>query len=229
MVATAVLLAVGLDRDFQATIADDLPAALVNPTGGLESSAPVERALAGVRPARTAHGTGLRMLGPAPEFTGTQRWFNTPGGRPLTLRSLRGRVVLVDFWTYTCINCLRTLPYLRAWDARYRRAGLTIVGVHTPEFPFERDAGNVAGHRRQSPALRGRPGQPHGDLERVPERLLAGEVPHRRPRAAALRALRGGGLRRDRAGDPPAVGGGAAARRAPPPRPCGRSGRRRAT
>jgi cytochrome c biogenesis protein CcdA/thiol-disulfide isomerase/thioredoxin len=124
MVATAVLLAVGLDRDFQATIADDLPAALVNPTGGLESSAPVERA-------------------PAPEFTGTQRWFNTPGGRPLTLRSLRGRVVLVDFWTYTCINCLRTLPYLRAWDARYRGAGLTVVGVHTPEFPFERDAGNV--------------------------------------------------------------------------------------
>jgi len=143
MVATAVLLAVGLDRDFQATIADDLPAVLVNPSGGLESSAPVERALAGVRRARSAQGTGLRKLGPAPEFTGTQRWFNTPGGRPLTLRSLRGRVVLVDFWTYTCINCLRTLPYLRAWDARYRRAGLTIVGVHTPEFPFERDAGNV--------------------------------------------------------------------------------------
>ena len=57
---------------------------------------------------------------------------------------LRGRVVLVDFWTYTCVNCLRTLPYLEAWDARYRRAGLTIVGVHTPEFPFEKDAGNVA-------------------------------------------------------------------------------------
>jgi cytochrome c biogenesis protein CcdA/thiol-disulfide isomerase/thioredoxin len=145
MVATAVLLALGLDRDFQATIADDLPAVLVNPTGGLESTAPVERALAGVRsrPVRLAGGTGLRRLGPAPEFTGTQRWFNTPGGRPLTLRGLRGRVVLVDFWTYTCINCLRTLPYLRAWDARYRRAGLTIVGVHTPEFPFERDAGNV--------------------------------------------------------------------------------------
>ena len=52
-------------------------------------------------------------------------------------------MVLVDFWTYTCINCIRTLPYVRAWDARYRKAGLTIVGVHTPEFPFERDAGNV--------------------------------------------------------------------------------------
>jgi thiol-disulfide isomerase/thioredoxin len=57
---------------------------------------------------------------------------------------LRGRVVLIDFWTYTCINCLRTLPYLEAWDRRYRDEGLTIVGVHSPEFSFEHDAGNVA-------------------------------------------------------------------------------------
>ncbi|HEY4450982.1 MAG TPA: cytochrome c biogenesis protein CcdA [Solirubrobacteraceae bacterium] len=90
----------------------------------------------------TAH--ALPALGPAPEFTDTQRWFNTPGGRPEQLASLRGHVVLVDFWTYTCINCIRTLPYLKAWDAAYRRAGLTIVGVETPEFAFERDAGNVA-------------------------------------------------------------------------------------
>ena len=83
------------------------------------------------------------MLGTAPEFVGTQDWFNTPGDRPLTLRSLRGRVVLVDFWTYSCINCLRTLPYLTAWDRTYRKDGLTIVGVHSPEFPFEKDAGNV--------------------------------------------------------------------------------------
>jgi cytochrome c biogenesis protein CcdA/thiol-disulfide isomerase/thioredoxin len=86
----------------------------------------------------------LTNLGTAPEFTETQRWFNTPQNRPLTLASLRGRVVLVDFWTYTCINCIRTLPYLRAWDAAYRGRGLTIVGVHTPEFAFEHDAGNVA-------------------------------------------------------------------------------------
>jgi cytochrome c biogenesis protein CcdA/thiol-disulfide isomerase/thioredoxin len=85
----------------------------------------------------------LPALGPAPEFMQTQRWFNTPGGRPETLRSLRGRVVLIDFWTYTCINCIRTLPYLKAWDARYRKAGLTIVGVHSPEFSFEKEAGNV--------------------------------------------------------------------------------------
>jgi thiol-disulfide isomerase/thioredoxin len=59
------------------------------------------------------------------------------------MRSLRGRVVLVDFWTYSCINCLRTLPYLTAWDRTYRRDGLTIVGVHSPEFPFEKEASNV--------------------------------------------------------------------------------------
>jgi cytochrome c biogenesis protein CcdA/thiol-disulfide isomerase/thioredoxin len=87
---------------------------------------------------------GLPMLGAAPEFQETQDWFNTTGKRPLTLSSLHGRVVLVDFWTYTCINCIRTLPYLKAWDATYRKDGLTIVGVETPEFAFEHDAGNVA-------------------------------------------------------------------------------------
>jgi cytochrome c biogenesis protein CcdA/thiol-disulfide isomerase/thioredoxin len=85
----------------------------------------------------------LEGHGPAPDFVGTEKWFNTPAGRPLTLASLRGRVVLVDFWTYTCINCIRTLPYLKAWDAAYRREGLTIVGVETPEFAFEKDAANV--------------------------------------------------------------------------------------
>ena len=91
-----------------------------------------------------ADARGLRDLGTAPDFTETERWFNTPGGTPLALTSLRGRVVLVDFWTYTCINCIRTLPYLKAWDASYRPRGLTIVGVHTPEFSFEHEAGNVA-------------------------------------------------------------------------------------
>ncbi len=85
----------------------------------------------------------LPDLGNAPDFTDTQQWFNTPGDKPLTLASLRGRVVLVDFWTYTCINCIRTLPYLKAWDARYRNQGLTIVGVETPEFQFEHEASNV--------------------------------------------------------------------------------------
>jgi cytochrome c biogenesis protein CcdA/thiol-disulfide isomerase/thioredoxin len=86
----------------------------------------------------------LPDLGTAPEFTETQDWFNTPGDRPLTLASLRGRVVLIDFWTYTCINCIRTLPYLKAWNAAYARQGLTIVGVEAPEFAFEKDASNVS-------------------------------------------------------------------------------------
>jgi cytochrome c biogenesis protein CcdA/thiol-disulfide isomerase/thioredoxin len=85
----------------------------------------------------------LREYGPAPEFTDTEDWFNTPGDRPLTMAGLRGRVVLIDFWTYSCVNCIRTLPYLNAWNKRYAKDGLTIVGVHTPEFPFEREAGNV--------------------------------------------------------------------------------------
>jgi cytochrome c biogenesis protein CcdA/thiol-disulfide isomerase/thioredoxin len=91
-----------------------------------------------------ADASKLPKLGPAPEFEETQEWFNTPGKQPLSLSTLRGHVVLVDFWTYTCINCIRTLPYLKAWDAAYRHDGLTIVGVETPEFAFEHDAGNVA-------------------------------------------------------------------------------------
>jgi cytochrome c biogenesis protein CcdA/thiol-disulfide isomerase/thioredoxin len=139
MVVVAVLMFADVDTRFQTAIADDLPGFLVNPSGGLEKSAGVRHQLASLR-GDTAH---LPKLGMAPDFVGNQRWFNTRGGAPLSLRELRGKVVLVDFWTYTCINCIRTLPYLKAWDRRYRRDGLVIVGVHTPEFPFERDPGNV--------------------------------------------------------------------------------------
>jgi cytochrome c biogenesis protein CcdA/thiol-disulfide isomerase/thioredoxin len=85
----------------------------------------------------------LSDIGPAPEFTETQDWFNTPGDKPLTMKGLRGKVVLIDFWTYSCINCIRTLPYLNAWNKRYAKDGLVIVGVHSPEFPFEHEASNV--------------------------------------------------------------------------------------
>src|SRR5919201_3956701 len=87
--------------------------------------------------------SGLKDYGPAPNFTGIESWINTPRDRPLTVAGLRGKVVLVDFWTYSCINCLRTLPHLKAWDAAYRKAGLVIVGVHTPEFAFEHVLSNV--------------------------------------------------------------------------------------
>jgi cytochrome c biogenesis protein CcdA/thiol-disulfide isomerase/thioredoxin len=85
----------------------------------------------------------LPDLGPAPNFTDNQDWFNTQGGRPLTMSGLRGHVVIVDFWTYTCINCIRTLPFLKALYADYHPYGLEIVGVETPEFTFEQEASNV--------------------------------------------------------------------------------------
>src|SRR6266498_3699330 len=85
----------------------------------------------------------LKDYGPAPSFTGIESWINTDKGRPLSVSGLHGKVVLVDFWTYSCINCLRTLPHLKAWDAAYRKAGLVIVGVHTPEFAFEHVVSNV--------------------------------------------------------------------------------------
>lgn len=83
-------------------------------------------------------------LGPAPAFDPELGpWLNTRTGQPITPEQLRGKVVLVDFWTYSCINCIRTLPYLRGWNDRYAREGLVIVGVHTPEFAFERSVDNV--------------------------------------------------------------------------------------
>jgi cytochrome c biogenesis protein CcdA/thiol-disulfide isomerase/thioredoxin len=80
----------------------------------------------------------------APELIPGGQWFNLPPGQnSLTLADLRGRVVLIDFWTYTCINCIRTLPYLKSWYAKYQPSGLTIIGVHTPEFEFEKDPDNL--------------------------------------------------------------------------------------
>lgn len=85
--------------------------------------------------------SGLENDGPAPEFTGITRWLNTE--KPLTLGDLRGTVVLVDFWTYTCINCIRTLPHVTAWYEKYKSKGFVVIGVHTPEFEFEKDTKNV--------------------------------------------------------------------------------------
>ena len=221
MVAVAVLMAFELDIRFQTAIADDLPAVLVNPSRELEASAAARERLAELRGdggggalAQAAEaggdaGSELPVLGEAPEIVGTQQWFNTRGNRPLSLASLRGRVVLVDFWTYSCINCIRTLPYLKAWDARYRERGLTVIGVHAPEFPFERDPDNVARAVRDN-GIRypGGAGQRVRDLERLRQPVLAGEVPDRRTRARALHPLRRGRLRGDRGGDPHVAGGG---------------------
>jgi len=76
----------------------------------------------------------------APEFAGIDKWINS---EPLSLAQLRGKVVLVDFWTFACGNCLNTLPAVKSWNQKYKDKGLVVVGVHTPEFPFERDTNNV--------------------------------------------------------------------------------------
>ena len=171
LIVTAVAMAFNVDVRFEEALAKDtsLPAILVDPTRSLENSNAVQNRLASLRaPSRFATAQkeasatpvptqaerevaipgvktpSLPKLGAAPEFTDTQEWFNTPGSRPLTLAGLRGHVVLIDFWTYTCINCLRTLPFLEGLYADYHRYGLDIVGVETPEFTFEQEAGNVA-------------------------------------------------------------------------------------
>jgi thiol-disulfide isomerase/thioredoxin len=92
-------------------------------------------------PLLLTHFMGEAMrAGVAPEIKGIHEWFNSD---PLTIAKLRGKVVLVDFWTYSCINCIRTFPYLKAWDEKYREKGLMIIGVHSPEFGFEKDRENV--------------------------------------------------------------------------------------
>jgi cytochrome c biogenesis protein CcdA/thiol-disulfide isomerase/thioredoxin len=94
--------------------------------------------------------TTLVNCGAAPNFTGITAWLNTPGGKPLSLKALRGKVVLVDFWTYSCINCQRSLPHVEAWYQEYAKDGFVVVGVHTPEFAFEHVVSNV---RAQASAL----------------------------------------------------------------------------
>ena len=170
LLATGVLMVFNVDVRFEEALAKDtsLPAILVDPTRSLENSNAVQKRLASLRPTsrfvtaqRAASVTpvsteaerevaipgvktpSLPDLGTAPEFADTQDWFNTPGDRPLTLKELRGHVVLIDFWTYTCINCLRTLPYVKGLYAQYHKYGLDVIGVETPEFTFEQEASNV--------------------------------------------------------------------------------------
>ena len=87
--------------------------------------------------------TNLPNLGRAPDFTGITAWFNTPGNQPLRLSDLRGKVVLVDFWTYSCINCQRALPHVEGWYNDYKKDGFVVVGVSAPEFAFEHVVSNV--------------------------------------------------------------------------------------
>ncbi|GAA3035368.1 cytochrome c biogenesis protein DipZ [Microbacterium dextranolyticum] len=86
----------------------------------------------------------LQSCGTAPAIRGIQQWLNTPDGAPVDLAQQRGKVVLIDFWAYSCINCQRSIPHVVAWDKAYRDAGLEVIGIHSPEYAFEKDPGNVA-------------------------------------------------------------------------------------
>jgi len=150
--ATLVLgLNVVLGLNLTASLQRDLPGYTDGLTTHLEGGATAKSALGGVDgntgtgalSACTPASPVLARCGTAPALTGIQQWLNTPGDRPLSLSGLKGKVVLVDFWTYSCINCQRTLPHLEAWNQRYAADGLQIIGVHTPEFAFEHVVSNV--------------------------------------------------------------------------------------
>jgi len=118
----------------------------------IEGSGSVRQALDSLKGSTAPHALtscpeaspALVSCGPAPRFTDVTRWLDTPGDHSLTSSSLRGHVVLIDFWTYSCINCQRAIPHVEAWYDRYKSDGLIVVGVHTPEFAFEHSVPNVA-------------------------------------------------------------------------------------
>jgi cytochrome c biogenesis protein CcdA/thiol-disulfide isomerase/thioredoxin len=133
VLAAVAAVAFGLDRGVLTRLS-------LASTGGLE-----QRLLDRFHPAKQPQRIVLNQTidisdSATPDLSGATAWINSP---PLSLQSLHGKVVLVDFWTYSCINCLRTLPYLKAWNEKYKDSGLVIIGVHTPEFPFEKDEANV--------------------------------------------------------------------------------------
>lgn len=152
MILTALLIATSYDKILQAKLLDAFPGYsqfVVN----LESNDAVTKALDRIggrdssmlggsfNPMNDEGDTIFNANSPAPELTGINNWLNSD---PLTLESLKGKVVLIDFWTYTCINCIRTLPHVTSWYEKYKDDGLVVIGVHTPEFEFEKDTKNVA-------------------------------------------------------------------------------------
>ena len=155
--AVVIVLAVALTFNLSDIIQRDIPNYFEAVGNSLEKgakAAPQGGGSVSLQACQTAAlygGSGLEKCGPAPAFSGIQQWLNTPGGQPVSLASLKGKVVLVDFWAYSCINCQRELPHVEAWDKAYASDGLEVVGVHTPEYAFEHVPSNVAaGVRRLS-------------------------------------------------------------------------------
>jgi len=146
MIATAVAIYFNIDRKFQAYILEKFPNYGVGLTK-FEDNEQVKEQLEKVSDNSVTEiekgqpmSEVMKKIGLAPDLIAGGQWFNS---EPLKLSELKGKVVLVDFWTYTCINCQRTLPYLRDWWSKYEDDGLVIIGVHSPEFEFEKEADNV--------------------------------------------------------------------------------------
>lgn len=135
MILTAIAIYFQIDRKFQVYILNQFPNYGVGLTN-LENNKAVKNALGDLQKPLQ-----VKQSDKAPELIAGGIWF---GSAPITISSLRGKVVLIDFWTYTCINCIRTLPYLKSWHNKYKDKGLVIIGVHTPEFEFEKNPDNVA-------------------------------------------------------------------------------------
>lgn len=146
-----ILLAVALVFDLPAVLQRAIPdytASLQEKVGG---SSQVQEKLGGIVTDQnmalsncTQGGTNLENCGPAPDLRGITNWLNTPGNQSIALKSLRGKVVLIDFWAYSCINCQRAIPHVVGWYQAYKDAGLEVIGVHTPEYAFEKVPENVA-------------------------------------------------------------------------------------
>jgi cytochrome c biogenesis protein CcdA/thiol-disulfide isomerase/thioredoxin len=158
LVMSGALIFMGLDTRLTAWVVDAVPA-YTDTLQAAERTGAASKALAALqgrdaanspiaaRPTPSASKpaqsqVNLPIYGAAPEITGISAWFND-ADTPHTLAALRGRVVLIDFWTYSCVNCIRTIPHLRELDRTYRAKGLTILGIHTPEFAFEKNPDNV--------------------------------------------------------------------------------------
>jgi len=133
VLAGVVIIALGLDTGFLTQLS-------LASTAGLEQMLVAKSGLGHTTKSVAVAGSTLPVEGTLPALTGATMWLNSP---PLSPDQLRGKVVLVDFWTYSCINCLRALPYVNAWAAKYKNHGLVVIGVHSPEFAFEKDEANV--------------------------------------------------------------------------------------
>ena len=192
---TALAIAFNVDRHFQTAIPGYTQALQNKVEDSSTRAARARRSCAGTR-ARSQRPTSLHELRPgAASSTGLTNWINS---KPLTLKQLRGKVVLIDFWTYSCINCLRTLPHVKAWYRTYHDRGLVVIGVHTPEFAFEHVPSNVrSAVRRLGVTLPGCAGQRLRDLERVPNQYWPAKYLIDRQRQPALLPLRRRLLRHD--------------------------------